>query len=309
MKKYLHKVIGLLLLVLVGGFAKGQQLPQFTQFMFNPYLINPAFAGKDGYFNAVTTHRSQWVGITDAPQTYALSLEGPLNNKKVGVGGYIFSDNVGPTRRTGFQGSYAYHVNLNEKYKLSMSLSAGLLQFEIDGSKITFKDQNDIAFINQLRNDLVFDAKFGFLVYSDNLFFGASAPQLLQNKLFFFDNQEQSLNRLEDHYFAMVGGKVNLGDNFHVEPSLLVRYVFPAQPQFDLNTRVVYKETFWLGSSYRHLDAVAIMGGATIGGVLNMAYSYDITTSNLRNYSSGTHEVMLGLRLVKNRVLTPKEVE
>jgi type IX secretion system PorP/SprF family membrane protein len=308
MKKILKYSI-VLTILFNSAVALAQQLPQFTQFMFNPYLVNPAFAGQDEYFNAVTTHRSQWVGITDAPQTYALALHGPLNNRKVGLGGYIFSDNVGPTRRTGFQGSYAYHVNLNEKYKLSLSLSVGLLQFEIDGSKITFKDQNDVAFINQLRNDLVFDAKFGFLIYSDKLFFGASAPQLIQNKLFLYDNQEQTLNRLEDHYFAMVGGKFNLNESFKVEPSLLVRYVFPANPQFDLNTRVIFKDTFWMGGSYRHEDAFAVMGGITIGNVLSMGYSYDISTSNLRNYSSGTHEVMLGLRLSKNKVITPKEVE
>ena len=286
-----------------------QQLPQFTQFMFNPYLINPAFAGKDGYFNAITTHRSQWVGITDAPQTYALSLQGPLNNKKVGVGGYVFADVVGPTRRTGFQGSYTYHLNLNEKWKMGLSLSLGMLQFEIDGSKINLKEQNDVAIDNLLRNDLLFDAKFGFLVYSDNLFFGFSAPQLIQNKVFLYDNQQQTLNRLEDHYFAMLGGKININDNFSVEPSALVKYVFPSDPQFDVNTRVLYKNTFWLGGSYRHLDAFAIMGGFILGETLNFAYSYDITTSNLRNYSTGTHEVMLGLRIVREKVISPKTAE
>src|SRR5688572_25102725 len=122
--------------------AWAQQLPQLTQYQFNDYVFNPAVAGSRPFFELRSGHRYQWVGIQDAPRTFTLSAATPLG-EKMGVGGYIFTDHVGPTRRTGFQLSYAYHLRLTGDLKLSMALSAGLLQFLIDGSKITFHDPGD----------------------------------------------------------------------------------------------------------------------------------------------------------------------
>ena len=143
---------------------QAQQLPQLTQYQFNDYVFNPAVAGSRQFFELRSGHRYQWVGIQDAPRTFTLSGTTPIG-KNMGVGGYIFTDIVGPTRRTGVQFSYAYHLKLTEDLKLSLALSGGLLQFLIDGSKITLHDQGDPTMDDQLRGELKPDATFAFYLY------------------------------------------------------------------------------------------------------------------------------------------------
>lgn len=276
--------------------ASGQQLPQLTQYQFNDYVFNPAVAGSRPFFELRSGHRYQWVGIQDAPRTFTFSGTTPIG-EKMGVGGYLFTDIVGPTRRTGFQLSYAYHLRLTEDVKLSLSVSAGLLQFLIDGSKIQFHDPNDPVMDDQLRGDLLPDAKFGFYLYGERFWFGATAPQLLQNKVYFLDETKETLSRMEDHYYAMGGYRFPVGEDWRIEPSVLVKYTSPVPAKVDLNAIVRYRNTFWLGAGYRTNDAYTAMVGYWLKQTFQFGYSYDIITSNLRNYSTGTHEVMLAITL------------
>lgn len=278
--------------------ASGQQLPQLTQYQFNDYVFNPAVAGSRPFFELRSGHRYQWVGIQDAPRTFTFSGTTPIG-EKMGVGGYLFTDIVGPTRRTGFQLSYAYHLQLTEDVKLSLSVSAGLLQFLIDGSKIQFHDPNDPVMDDQLRGDLLPDAKFGFYLYGERFWFGATAPQLLQNKVYFLDETKETLSRMEDHYYAMGGYRFPVGEDWRIEPSVLVKYTSPVPAKIDLNAIVRYKNTFWLGAGCRTNDAYTAMVGYWLKKTFQFGYSYDIITSNLRNYSTGTHEVMLAITLGK----------
>ncbi|MBL7953535.1 MAG: type IX secretion system membrane protein PorP/SprF [Flavobacteriales bacterium] len=281
--------------------AKGQQLPQLTQYQFNDYIFNPAIAGSRPFFELRSGHRYQWVGIQDAPRTFTFSGTTPLG-EKMGLGGYLFTDIVGPTRRTGFQLSYAYHLRLTQDVKLSLSVSAGLLQFLIDGSKIQFHDPGDPVLDDQLRGDLLPDAKFGFYLYGERFWFGATAPQLLRNKVYFLDEARETLSRMEDHYYAMGGYRFLLGEDWKVEPSFLVKYTSPVPAKIDLNATVRYKDTFWIGAGYRTNDAYCAMVGYWLKKTFQFGYSYDIITSNLRNYSTGTHEVMLAITLGKEPV-------
>ncbi|MCB0765957.1 MAG: type IX secretion system membrane protein PorP/SprF [Flavobacteriales bacterium] len=281
--------------------ASGQQLPQLTQYQFNDYVFNPAVAGSRPFFELRSGHRYQWVGIQDAPRTFTFSGTTPIG-EKMGVGGYLFTDIVGPTRRTGFQFSYAYHLRLTEDVKLSLSVSAGLLQFLIDGSKIQFHDPNDPVMDDQLRGDLLPDAKFGFYLYGERFWFGATAPQLLQNKVYFLDETKETLSRMEDHYYAMGGYRLPVGEDWRIEPSVLVKYTSPVPAKVDINAIVRYKDTFWLGAGYRTNDAYTAMVGYWLKKTFQFGYSYDIITSNLRNYSTGTHEVMLAITLGKEPV-------
>jgi len=278
--------------------ANGQQLPQLTQYQFNDYVFNPAIAGSRQFFELRSGHRYQWVGIQDAPRTFTFSGTTPVG-QKMGVGGYLFTDIVGPTRRTGFQLSYAYHLRLTEDIKLSLAVSAGLLQFLIDGSKINFHDPGDPVLDDQLRGDLLPDAKFGFYLYGERFWFGATAPQLLQNKVYFLDESRETLSRMEDHYYAMGGYRLPLGEDWKLEPSFLVKYTSPVPAKIDLNATIRYKDTFWLGAGYRTNDAYCAMVGYWLKKTFQFGYSYDIITSNLRNYSTGTHEVMLAITIGK----------
>lgn len=288
-------------LLLVAGLAltlgmSAQQLPLFSLYQENLYMLNPAFGGMNPWFDVKGVNRSQWTGLTDAPRTFGLSLNGPLRNRSIGVGGHLFTDNVGPTRRTGIQLSGTYHFKLTETIKLGLGLSAGALQFAIDGSRIRLGVDGDPALLNALQSQTVFDASFGALVYSDDWYFGFALPQLLQNQLNLYESVEQAANRIEDHYFAMAGYRWHVSDDWMIEPSAMVRFVQPAPLSFDVSARGWYREMVYAGVSYRHNDAVVAMAGYQWNNSLSIGYAYDMTMSGLRHHSTGTHEIVLGFR-------------
>ena len=290
-KRISHIVLGLLFMVLCINTTKAQQLPIYGQFYLNKYINNPAFAGTEKHFNVTSNHRYQWVGITDAPRTYTLSINGPTKDHKGGLGGFLYTDHVGPTRRTGAQLSYTHHLKINDNIKLALSLSAGLLEWNIDGGKISLDDMADPAMSNVLMKTLVPDAKFGFLLYGDNWHFGGAAPNLLQNKLNLsnISSPTPGLNKLEDHYVLHGGYKYALNNDLLIDPYIVIRYVSPAPVQVELISRVVWKNMVWGGLGFRTNDAATIMLGYTFKENLSIGYSYDFTTSNLNNYSTGSH--------------------
>jgi type IX secretion system PorP/SprF family membrane protein len=277
-----------------------QQLPQYSQYLFNDFALNPAVAGSRPYYDARTNARNQWVGITDAPRTYILSIHGPLSIKNMGLGGRIYTDIVGPTRRIGIDLSYAYHIQVAQKTRLSFGLSGGVQQFAIDGSKITLRDQGDQYLGNFVQSVIVPDFGFGIYLYHEKYFFSVSLPQITQNRLNYFPNVQEK-GKLEDHYYVAAGYKFNLGENFQFEPSALMKYVAPVPMQFDFSGRIIYKEKFWFGGTYRTMDAVSALVGFNVQDNMFFGYSYDYTITNLQKYSSGTHELMLGIKFIPNQ--------
>lgn len=293
---YMKKIVVLSLLMLTVGVVFSQQLPHFSQYYLNDYLINPAVAGSRPYFEGKSAHRYQWEGITDAPRTYTLSVNGPTKNQKMGLGGYLFTDNVGPTRRTGANLSYAYHVRVSDKLKLGMGISAGVIQFMIDGSKITLRESDDDIITNGVQSVLLPDAGFGLYLYHEKYYLGFSAPQLLNSRVTFFKDGRNPEGTLPSHFFMSGGYKFKLAEDFVLEPSVFVKYVKPAPVQVEGTLRLIYQEKVWLAGTYRDKDAITASIGYLINNYFTVAYGFDFTTTNLRNYSNGTHELLVGVR-------------
>jgi type IX secretion system PorP/SprF family membrane protein len=288
-------------MLLLSSTINGQHLPMFTQYFFNDYVVNTAVAGSRPWYDVRSAHRYQWAGIVDSPRTFTLSMCGPNKKQNMGLGFYLFTDNVGPTRRTGIQLGYAYHVKLSQKIKMSFSLSGGLLQYMVDGSKITLHDKDDAVISNGLQAALVPDIKFSFYLYHEDWSFGASLPQIVQNKLYFFDWQTSSLSKLEDHYFFHGAYTFHFGSDWDLQPGFLVKYVKPLPPQLDIVCRLMFKQQVYIGGSFRTQDAFSLMTGYTYKNNLTIGYAFDITTTNLANYSTGTHEIVAGIRFVKKK--------
>jgi type IX secretion system PorP/SprF family membrane protein len=290
-----------ILFVFGAVFTYGQQLPHYTQYLINDYVTNPAIGGTSPYFKAQSNHRFQWVGITDAPRTYIFSLHGPIVNDKMGVGGYVFTDFTGPTRRSGFQASYSYKVNITDDIKLSFGLAGGLLQFAVDGGKVNLEDINDLVLSTSLQSSLVLDMAAGLYLYEeDRWFFSVSAPQLVGSKLQFFDAYTNTLSRLSNHYFAAGGYTFDISSDFQIQPSFLIKYISPVPIQVDANVRAIYQENVWVGLSYRSEDAIGAMLGYNFKERFMFGYSYDFPISNLRKQSTGSHELMVGFRFLEN---------
>ena len=309
--KIMKKITILILIISTAFVTNAQQLPQFTQYMINDYVFNPAIAGIESSYQMKTNIRNQWVGVTDAPRTTVLSIYGKYRESNVGLGGIVFNDQVGPTSRTGLSLSYAYHFSLTKKLKMSLALSGGFTQMKIDPSLFTLADKDDPIMNGGTLGCSVPDATFAFYLYSKDWYVGASIPQLLNSNLGFFEDdymEAYNLNpdgSLERHYFAMAGYKWKVNYDYVLEPSVLIKSVAPAPTQVDFGVKVTYQNKLWLGTNYRSSGAIGLLLGYSIGDRYLIGYSYDMVTSGLGDYTSGSHEFMLGIKFAS---ATEKEI-
>ncbi len=273
-----------------------QQMPQYTQYLINGYVINPAIAGSTNYFEGKINHRQQWIGINDAPRTNIISVNGPLKTEKMGIGGYIYSDINGPTRQLGVNMSYSYHIKLTDEVKLSMAIYGAFLQFAIDGSKITTKNINDPILTNGMQTSLIPDAGFSTYAYSKKYFLGISLAQLTHTKISYREITANTTGRLAGHYFVMGGYNYDINEDFQLQPSFLIKYVSPVPVQAEFSARATYKNAISAALSYRTSDAMSLTFGYLFQNQISIGYSYDFLVSRLKNYSSGSHEVMVSVR-------------
>ena len=191
---------------------------------------------------------------------------------------------------------------------LSMGLFGGIMQYNLDATKLSLLDQGDPLVGLGVESVIIPDAGFGLYGYSDQYYFGVSIPQLLQNKLKLGDTT-QVLGQLQSHYFLTGGYIFDVGSDIKIEPSVLLKAVVPVPMQFDISVKTIYQNMVWLGLSYRTYDAMSVIMGYNYKNQLTIGYSLDFTTSDLKSYSGGTHELMLGIRFKKvNQIEKTKRV-
>jgi type IX secretion system PorP/SprF family membrane protein len=304
------KKIFLIIIVVIGiNEAFAQQMPQYTQYMLNEFVCNPAFTGIDDYYYARSNNRYQWMGggnggITDAPRTYSLSMYGPHKSKSMGFGGFLVSDFVGPTTHTGIYGSYAYNFKIVNNLRLSFGLHAGILQFRIDGTKVILQKPDDPL---ALKNFMTYvpDATFGMLLFSKKFTFGFSASQLIGSKLDVYSEKTKAIARLNNHFFVTSSYKIDVSDDVRIEPSIMFKAMMPTPAQIELNLKSTFIKTFWVGVSGRGskyaLESIAFMMGYNLNEQFIMGYSYDMLISDINIAAKASHEVMLGMRFNKQR--------
>lgn len=280
--------------------VSSSQDPLYTQFMTNPFLINPAIAGTYPYYQIITNSRLQWVGFTDAPITNVISMYGPTINQPMGLGGYIMHDATGLTSMTTIMGTYAYNYGIAEDLKISMGLALGVYQYRIDGSGTT--EFYDPVYYGQTLTSWGPDATLGIYLYSSTYHAGICINNLLGNKLKLGQDTITNLSKLKQHYYLHGGYKYLVNREFAIEPTVIIRKVISTPFQVDFNVRVWYgkrqwdRTKIWGGLSFRSQDAVTIMAGFTYQRKIEIGYSYDFGINKLRPYNGGSHELMLGFK-------------
>ncbi|MBL4593390.1 MAG: type IX secretion system membrane protein PorP/SprF [Flavobacteriales bacterium] len=291
----MKNIIKLFVLICVVNTVSAQQIPLTSQYMFNDYLLNPAVAGTTDYLFATLSARSQWTGLDGAPETQFFSMHSKLG-EKMGVGGYVYNDETGPISERGIQLSYAYHLKVSDKSNLSFSL-AGMLFFHNINRAYLKPEEGDDAALTQLKVNAVSpDINFGVLYYTEKLKLGLSSPQLLQNNIYGATEGSQTLNQLARHYYLFGEYKFPINDKFTVVPSTLLKYVQGSPMQFDLNVRAVYNKKYWIGASYRYDNAIVALIGLSYKK-FSFGYSYDYSSTDIKDYSSGGHEIFLSIKL------------
>lgn len=289
--------------------VKAQQDPMISQYMFNGLFLNPAYAGSHKYVTSSLLHRTQWVNFSGAPKTVLLAVDGliPTKSENMGAGLIVAHDRIGATEQTDVYANYAYQLKLGSG-KLAFGLKAGASNYVFKSDGLTIWDAGDEQFTGRRTTWL---PKFGFGTYyfTDKWYAGISMPTLLAidaNHNFSFDVNEASF--LQRHYYLNGGYVFKLNDNFKLKPSLLVKYLPSAPIEADINMNLLYKDQFWFGASYRSKDAVVLMVEYQTNSRFRVGYAFDFTTSKIRNYSTGTHEIMIGYDFGKNlmKIKTPR---
>jgi type IX secretion system PorP/SprF family membrane protein len=297
MKKY---IILMALNIIFAGLLKSQQTPNFTLFMMNPFIYNPALAGTANYYQIRSNHRFQWAGFKDAPITNSISAFGPHSKKDMGFGGTIYNDVTGITSRTGLNGVYAYNISVTTDIRLSMGLSAGVLQYKIDGTKVEFEDGlDDPALPHTMISRWIPDASLGVYAYSTNYHVGFSVTQLLNNYVtkrtdILGGEGEIGLNKLKSHFYLMGGYIYTINREWRIEPGFVLGKVTPAPFQLELYTKAIYKNMIWGGVSFRTQDAISIVGGYIHDRKIYFGYAADVAVTDIRGYNFGSHEIFIG---------------
>src|SRR6056297_315763 len=285
-----YKQACLLLFTLCSVSMYAQQDPQFTQYMYNTMSVNPAYAGSNGHLTALLLHRSQWVGVNGAPNTQVLAVDTPLENK-LGVGGIISRDALGPSSEISVDGNVSYTIQLDSATsKLSFGMKLGGRIFDVDFSKGLTEDA-DVAFQNNIKSKffptigagLYYDTKKGYL--------GFAIPNFFSQK--HYDGEEQEIAAERLHYY-FIGGKVlDLTPDVKLKPAFFVKWVPGAPMIADVSVNAQLKETFTFGLAYRWDDSFSTLLGMQINPNFSAGYAYDLTTSNLASYTGGSHELFV----------------
>jgi len=284
------KYIVLVLCVLSMCFSSAQQDPQFTQYMYNTMNVNPAYAGSRGHLTILGMYRSQWVGLNGAPETQVLAVDGPVG-KDVGLGIVLLNDQLGPSNETFFDANFSYTLRLDdENKKLSFGLKAGGRIFNVDFSKGSFEDP-DIAFQNNINNKFLPTIGAGIYYHTDNDYIGLAIPNFFAEE--HYDAQELNIATERLHYFLIGGTVFDATPDVKLKPAFFVKWVPGAPVIADLSANALIKETLTLGLAYRWDDSFSGLLGLQISPNFTLGYAYDFTTTDLRNYNFGTHEVFL----------------
>jgi type IX secretion system PorP/SprF family membrane protein len=319
--KSLRSIIAMTVFSFILGTAVAQQVPMYSQYIMNGFLINPSLAGRDGYSTVNLTVREQWVGMKGAPSTYAASFQTSLvsnsfnsrtkharkklfkipKDAKVGLGGYLFNDNNGMIHRTGLQAAYAYHISMGQaKDGISNSLSFGLAltayQHSINEKDLLYS-YNDDPYLNAYdRSVFITDVNFGVSYAASSYYLGFAMTNILRGSLVFGNSSDNKTGELG--YFFLTGGyNFPLDAHWTLKPSAFIKSsdMLFKSTQLDLTTRIYYRDSYWAGLSFRTNDAIIAMIGLKYK-MFYFAYAFDVALTDIRKQTLGTHELTLAFK-------------
>ncbi len=278
-----------------------QQDAQYTQYMYNTANVNPAYAGSRETLTAFLLHRNQWVGLDGAPVTNNFSINTPVGNSNFGLGILFINDKIGPTTENEISADLAYFIQISENYKLAVGLKGTANLFHLDVNKLTIYNATDPQFQNV-------DTKFspnvgvGFYLFSENTYVGLSVPNFFEN--YRYNDNDVAITKEKMHFYAIAGHIFELSPNLQFKPALLAKIVEGAPLQTDVTANFLLFNKLTLGAAYRLNAAVSALAGFQISDSWFIGYGYDLETTKLIRYSSGSHEIFLRYEIFKSKKIT-----
>lgn len=297
--------IGLLLL---SGFqqANAQQDPQYTQYMYNTSMINPAYTGSRGVLSVFGMYRTQWVGLDGAPKTANISVSSPIGESGLGIGASFTNDRIGAMDENNFAVDLSYAIDLNYRYKLAFGLKGTANLLNVDYTKLHIYNGTDPVAQTNIDNKFTPNIGAGLYLYSENSYLGFSAPNFLTTER--YNDNDITTMRQKMHYYVMGGYVFEFNPSLKFKPAFLAKATDGAPLQVDLTANFLIIDKFTVGAAYRWDAAISGLVGFQINESLFVGYTYDAETSKLARYNSGSHEIFLRFDLFNRytRVNTPR---
>ena len=276
-----------------------QQDPQYTQYMYNTNMINPAYAGSRGTLNVFSMYRTQWVGLDGAPKTANVSVSTPLGESGLGLGVNFTNDRIGAMDENNISVDLAYAIDLNADYKLAFGLKGTANLLSVDYTKLNIHNPTDPVSQENLNNKFNPNIGAGVYLYSDKAYVGLSVPNFLTTDR--YDDNDITTMRQKMHFYLMGGYVFDVSENLLFKPAALVKAVSGAPLQVDLTANFLIYDKLTLGGAYRWDASVSALAGFQVNDNLFVGYSYDFETTALKRYNSGSHEVFLRFELFNRR--------
>jgi len=288
-------------MICLGVFA--QQDAGFSMYFFNPVYVNPGYAGSRGLLSGTLVHRSQWIDMPGAPVTQSLSIHSAIPNTNVGLGLQVYNDKAGPMKNTGISLTYAYHLPIGEKAKLSFGLTGMLNNIRVGWDEINIDDDNDLAFMSNAASSWVPDASLGLYYYKERAYLGLSVNHLLQSRFNLANAPDANNAKFYRQYYLTAGIVIPLTKSLNFRPSVLLKYVNSAPIVGEIEGSFIFWKKLFVGAGYRVNKRINMNGtdnmlvgivDVEITNFLRFGYSYDYYLKRNGMYNSGTHELMLG---------------
>ncbi len=290
-----------LLVLLVGilgtEIASAQQDPQYTQYMYNMNVVNPAYAGSKEGLSLTALYRKQWSGLDGAPETFTFSAHAPFGDK-VGLGLSAIKDELGPISETNVYADFSYTLDLGATTKIALGIKAGATFHDVGLTDLELQDPND-PFFSQDINNTYPNVGAGAFLYGDNFYIGLSVPNLLSSV--HLDENGLKYGSETNHYFATAGYVFQVSENVKLKPSVMVKSAFDAPVSYDGNLNALFFEKFEIGASYRVDDSFSGLVGFQVTENIRIGYAYDHITSDLDAVANASHEVIVTFDLFFNK--------
>lgn len=294
------------IIFLLPHFASSQQLPLFSQYVFNTLHVNPGYAGYKMDPFVQFTYRSQYIDFPGAPRTFSFSGDMSSYDDRMGFGISFLSDRMGATRTNTGLLTYAYRIQTGENSYLGLGVSGGASEYALDGSLLRPEDDTDATIPSGTLNTMTPNLNTGLFFHSDRFFSGISIFNLVGKRI--LENQDIALAFHNVHYYLQVGGLIPVSDQLEFKPSVLVRHDQKGPTNFDINAMLLFYKRLWLGGAYRsHIpskqytestlsnrNAIAVMAEIFATDNLRIGYAYDYNMNVLTNYRNNSHEVSVG---------------
>ncbi|WP_432410207.1 PorP/SprF family type IX secretion system membrane protein [Rasiella sp. SM2506] len=311
-----HTYIPIIILIMLSSLSSvAQQDPQYTQYMYNTQVVNPAYAGSRDVLSFGLLYRSQWVGFDGAPKTGTFTVNSPIGAlDNMGLGLSITSDEIGPANESNINVDYSYSIPVSETGEISFGVKAGIDILDVDFSKLDIFDPNDPLFQNNVDNKIQPQIGSGIYYNTNKFYVGLSVPNFLTTK--HFDENSLSGSNIASssiaaerlHYFLIAGYVFDLGENLKFKPATLVKAVSGSPLQWDASANFLIHEKFTIGAAYRWSAAISGLVGFQATEGLFLGFGYDYQTTDIEDYSDGSYELILRFDLFNRpeRVVAPR---